>query len=147
MNFKIHIDGAARGNPGPAAYAYVIERDDGEPIEEAERLGETTNNFAEYTALVRVLERARDLGGRRLSIKSDSELLVKQMNGQYKVKHPELKILYGQAIELRRGFESVTIQHVRREHNKRADELCNLVLDGLLSPPASPEGKAKGMLF
>jgi ribonuclease HI len=126
----IHTDGAARGNPGPAALAYVIERPGQGDIEFRECLGTATNNVAEYTALVRALERARELGGRRLRVHSDSELLVQQMNGNYKVKHPGLRPLYDEAQELCRGFERVTFQHVRREDNARADRLCNEALDG-----------------
>jgi ribonuclease HI len=126
----IHIDGAARGNPGPAAFAYVIERDGAPPIEAAECLGKTTNNVAEYTALVRALERAAELGAKRLLIRSDSELLVKQMNGEYRVKNEQLLPLYEAAQRLARRFDLVTLSHVRREQNKRADALCNQALDG-----------------
>jgi ribonuclease HI len=135
----IHIDGAARGNPGPAAFAYVIAAPGGPVVEHAETLGTATNNVAEYTALVRVLGRAAELGGRRLVVHSDSELMVKQMNGEYRVKNAELRDLYEEASALARHFERVTIRHVRREQNKRADELCNLALDGKLGrggPPA-----------
>jgi ribonuclease HI len=137
----IYTDGAARGNPGPAAFAYVIEKDGGPPVERKGTLGSATNNVAEYTALVRALEQAGRLGGRRLLIHSDSELLVKQMNGQYQVKNPELLALYQEAKELCRGFDAVTIRHVRREQNRRADRLCNEALDGASGPKASP-GKA-----
>src|SRR5947209_16164164 len=87
----INIDGAARGNPGPAAYAYVIARDGQPVIEEAACLGTATNNVAEYTALVKALERVAELGENHVNIRSDSELLVKQMNGEYKVKNPQLR--------------------------------------------------------
>lgn len=126
----IHIDGASRGNPGPAAFAFVINQPDGSVLEEHGSLGKTTNNIAEYTALVRVLERAAELSLQRLHIHSDSELLVKQMNGEYRVKNPDLRELYEQAQDLVRRFASVRFTHVRREHNKRADELCNICLDG-----------------
>jgi ribonuclease HI len=125
----IHTDGAARGNPGPAAWSFVIERPGQKPHEEAERLGETTNNVAEYTALVRALERAAALGLNRVAIFSDSELMVKQMNGEYAVKSPELRPLHDEARALRRQFEIATIAHVRRGGNKRADQLCNEVLN------------------
>ena len=129
---EINIDGAARGNPGPAAFAYVIAAD-GQPIlEGAGRLGKATNNVAEYTALVKALERAGELSAERLVIRSDSELLVKQMNGEYKVKNASLRELYEEAVDLSRGFASVTLEHVRREQNKRADQLCNQALDGKL---------------
>src|SRR5437870_5310540 len=93
----IHIDGAARGNPGPAAYAFVIEQPGAPTIEEAGRLGSATNNIAEYTALVKVLERLAALPAQRLRIYSDSELLVKQMTGEYRVKNEDLKALSDEA--------------------------------------------------
>jgi ribonuclease HI len=128
----IHTDGASRGNPGDAAYAYVISRDDETLIEEADCLGQMTNNQAEYTALVRALEHALELGPHhRLLIYSDSELMVKQMNGEYRVKNEELRGLYEEACQLRARFDGpVTIRHVRRGQNKRADQLCNEALDG-----------------
>jgi ribonuclease HI len=133
----IHTDGAARGNPGPAAFAYVIRRDGAPPIEECGCLGRLTNNQAEYTALVRALEHAARLGtGHRVHVLSDSELMVKQMRGEYRVKNEELRDLYEQARELAGRFASVGFQHVRREQNKRADELCNLALDGERGPGA-----------
>jgi len=141
--FAIHTDGGARGNPGPAAYAFVISRPGQPDVEESGCLGTSTNNIAEYTALVKSLERARALGGRRLLVQSDSELMVKQMNGEYKVKNEGLRPLYEEAKELTRAFESVTFRHVRREHNKRADELYNQALDGALRrqrKPAEPAG-------
>jgi len=129
--FIIHTDGAARGNPGPAAWAVVLEKP-GEPaIEQNGDLGETTNNVAEYTALVRALELAHAQGGKRVKIHCDSELMVRQMQGLYKVKNAGLLKLYNEASDLVKKFEKVTFQHVRREQNKRADELCNDVLDGL----------------
>jgi ribonuclease HI len=143
--WTVHIDGAARGNPGPAAYAFVIERDGQPPLEEAGLLGRTTNNVAEYTALVRMLRRAAELGPAPLHVFSDSELLVKQMNGEYRVKNEDLRDLYEEAQELRRRFPSVVLRHVRRADNRRADELCNLVLDGkpLTATPAERKPAAK----
>lgn len=126
----MNIDGGSRGNPGPAAYAVVIARPGHPPVEEAGTLGTATNNVAEYTALVRGLELANELGVRRLEVRSDSELLVKQMNGEYRVKHPDLIDLYREAVALRGRFDAVTLTHVRRELNKRADFLCNEALDG-----------------
>jgi ribonuclease HI len=135
----LNIDGASRGNPGPAAFAFVIARSGLPPVEEAGTLGTATNNVAEYTALVRGLEAAADLGLQRITVLSDSELLVKQMNGEYRVKHPDLQPLYADARELLKEFETVSIGHVRREQNKRADALCNEALDGKLGKPkASP---------
>jgi ribonuclease HI len=134
----IHIDGAARGNPGPAAFAFLIERNGTPAIEEKGYLGTTTNNVAEYTALVRALEHALQLGGKRLRIHSDSELLVKQMNGAYRVRHPDLQQLHRQASALRQHFDLVTIDHVRRENNRRADALCNEALDAALAKSPRP---------
>ena len=135
----IHIDGASRGNPGPAAFAVVIRPPDGPPVEVAEVIPNTTNNVAEYTALVAALHTAQEHGLTHLHIHSDSELLVKQMNGEYRVKSADLQDLYLEAVHLRKQFASVKITHVRREQNKRADELCNLALDGKLGqPPAAP---------
>ena len=128
--FNIHTDGAARGNPGPAAFAFVIARDGQPPVEENGCLGETTNNVAEYAALVKALQRAKELGGRRVVVHSDSELMVKQMRGQYRVKHAGLLPLYKEASDLVGAFDDVEFQHVRREQNKRADALCNEALDG-----------------
>ena len=133
--WTIHIDGAARGNPGPAAYALVITRPGQPEWEESACLGKTTNNIAEYTALVHALKRAKQLGGRKLTVFSDSELLVKQMSGEYRVKNADLRELYDQAASLRGDFERVSIKHVYREQNKRADELCNEALDGRPKPP------------
>jgi ribonuclease HI len=132
----IHTDGAARGNPGPAAFAYTIERDGAEPVEEAGRLGRLTNNQAEYIALVRALEHALELGaGCQVVVHSDSELMVKQMNGAYRVKNEDLRDLYEQAQALRRRFRGgVIFRHVRREENRRADQLGNEALDGLREP-------------
>src|SRR5262245_57860064 len=127
--WKVNIDGAARGNPGPAAFAFIIQREGSPPIEENGILGVTTNNLAEYTALVRALERAAELGAQRLITHSDSELLVKQMNGAYRVKNADIRVLHDQAKELIQRFEQVVIRHVRREQNSRADELCNQALD------------------
>ena len=126
----INIDGAARGNPGPASFAFVITRDGAPVAEDKGYLGSTTNNIAEYTALVRALERAAEIGADRLLVHSDSELLVKQMNGEYKVKNDTLRELFEQARALCKSFDDVALLHVRREQNKRADQLCNEALDG-----------------
>src|SRR5262245_27206234 len=128
----IHTDGASRGNPGAAAFAYIISRAGEDDIEEADCLGQMTNNQAEYTALVRALEHSRRLGvDHRLIVHSDSELMVKQMKGDYKVKNEELRGLYQQARRLAEEFKGdVAFKHVRRELNKRADESCNEALDG-----------------
>jgi ribonuclease HI len=133
---NIHTDGASRGNPGAAAFAYVIERDGADPIEEAGCLGRMTNNQAEYTALVKALEHALEIGPtNRVLVHSDSELLVKQMRGEYRVKNEDLRDLYETAQKLVRRFTGpVTFRHVRRGENSRADALCNEALDGLRQP-------------
>lgn len=131
----IHTDGAARGNPGPAAYSFTIERPGEDDVEESAVLGDTTNNIAEYTALVRALKRAKAMNGKKLTIHSDSELMVKQMRGEYKVKNEGLRALFDEARSLARAFENVAYVHVRREQNKRADQLCNDALDGVASAP------------
>lgn len=133
---RINVDGAARGNPGPAAFAFVIQWD-GKKIEDAGELGRATNNVAEYSALVKALERAAELGARELDIRSDSELMVRQMKGIYRVKNADLKDLYEEARELTQRFDSVKIEHIAREANSRADELCNLVLDGQWRGPTT----------
>lgn len=127
--YVIYTDGGARGNPGPASYALVIQQPDGTDFEDMGYLGKTTNNIAEYTALVRALEWAKEFGAQRLLIQSDSELMVHQMNGVYKVKNEGLIPLYQKAKDLAKHFERVQIRHIRREMNKRADALCNEVLD------------------
>lgn len=147
--WTVRIDGASRGNPGAAAYAVVIERPGQPDYEEADCLGETTNNVAEYTALLTALERAQELGGRNLTIFSDSELMVKQINGEYRVKNEDLKALHAEATALIKGFDRVTLRHVRRDQNSRADALCNAALDGQpLRPavdkaPPPPAGKGE----
>jgi ribonuclease HI len=138
--FTIHTDGAARGNPGPAAYSYVIEGPGLPDIEVKERLGATTNNITEYTALVQALEHASTLGARRLLIQSDSDLMVQQMNGTYRVKNEGLRPLFEKARQLCKRFDAVTLRHVRREENTRADRLCNEALDG---DSVRPKGKAR----
>jgi ribonuclease HI len=144
----IHTDGGARGNPGPAAFAYVIQREGAPPIEEAGCIGEATNNQAEYTALIRALEHAERLGTHHpLHIHCDSELLVKQMNGEYRVKDEGLKPLYEQARLLASRFGSVSIRHVPRAQNAWADRLYNAALDGATKKPAhsGPHKKSKNV--
>ncbi|MDY3553057.1 reverse transcriptase-like protein [Gemmata sp. JC717] len=126
----MHIDGASRGNPGAAAYAVVLARPGLPVVEEADTIGTASNNVAEYTALVEGLGLAAELGVKKLQVFSDSELMVKQMAGAYKVKNEDLRTLYEEACRLRKQFESVTITHVRREQNKRADAIGNEALDG-----------------
>ncbi|MBP3958828.1 ribonuclease HI family protein [Gemmata sp. G18] len=126
----MHIDGASRGNPGPAAYAVVLARPGMPVVEEADTIGTASNNVAEYTALVEGLSLAVELGVKKLNVFSDSELMVKQMSGAYKVKNEDLRPLYEEACKLRRQFEQITITHVRREQNTRADAIGNDALDG-----------------
>jgi ribonuclease HI len=131
----IYTDGASRGNPGDAAFAFIISGAGPAPVEEAGCLGKMTNNQAEYTALVRALRHALKLGRQhRLLVHSDSELMVKQMNGAYRVKNAELLPLYEEARDLADEFAGVQFVHVRREQNKRADALCNEALDGQKAP-------------
>lgn len=140
----MHIDGASRGNPGRAAYAVVLARPGLPVVEEADTIGTASNNVAEYRALVEGLALAAELGVTALDVFSDSELMVKQMAGAYKVKHDDLRPLYEEACRLRRGFARVTITHVRREQNKRADQIGNDALDGKPrkrgepAPPSEP---------
>ena len=123
-------DGGARGNPGPAALGVVLYAPGGELVfEVGEYLGERTNNQAEYAALVRALLEAQRLGARILSCYLDSELVVRQLAGIYRVKDPDLRKLFEKAKHLACGFERVTFEHVPREHNKEADRLVNQALD------------------
>jgi ribonuclease HI len=127
---RLFTDGGARGNPGPAAAAYVLEADDGTVLAaHGEAIGVATNNVAEYRALVAGLERARELGVAELEVVSDSELLVKQMRGEYKVKNAALRELSTRAAHLGRELGAVRYTAVRREHNELADRLVNEALD------------------
>lgn len=126
----LHVDGGARGNPGPAAIGIVISGTDGGLVEElAEPIGTATNNVAEYRALLRALERARELGASELEIVGDSELVARQVNGVYKVKHPAMRPLHEQAMAALRGFERWRIRTVPRAQNAQADALVNAALD------------------
>src|SRR5579859_1774037 len=125
-----HIDGASRGNPGPAAYGVVLESEDGTHLAALSKtLGHTTNNVAEYHALLAALEYAAEHRIRRLKVFTDSELLARQIQGAYKVRSPDLKPLYERARSAIARLESFSIQHVRREQNSEADRLANLALD------------------
>lgn len=125
-----HIDGGARGNPGPAAYGVVIRTPEGKTIAElAHYLGHQTNNFAEYSGLVAALDYAQQHNFTGLKVLSDSELLVKQMKGEYRVKHPVLKTLFARANEMARRLQHFSIHHVLRSSNREADHLVNRVLD------------------
>ena len=130
MKARLSTDGGARGNPGPAAYAYVLEDANGGTLAaHGEAIGIATNNVAEYSALVAGLGKAVELGVRELEVISDSELMVKQMRGEYKVKNEALRGLSLQAAQLARTIGSVRYTAVRREHNKLADRLVNEALD------------------
>jgi ribonuclease HI len=127
---RLFTDGGSRGNPGPAAYGYVIDADDETVLaSHGEAIGVATNNVAEYRALLAGLERARDLGVTDLEVVSDSELLVKQMRGEYRVKNAALRGLQAEAAGLVRAFARVEFTAVRREHNELADALVNQALD------------------
>jgi ribonuclease HI len=128
----IHVDGGARGNPGPAAIGVVVSSVDGAVLDElAERIGVATNNVAEYQAVIKGVERAAQLGARELEIVNDSELVARQLSGDYKVKHPAMKPLYEQAMAALRAFDRWAIRSVPRAENAHADELVNAALDGL----------------
>ena len=130
MKLVVHVDGGARGNPGPAAIGVVVSSRDGDVLEEvAERIGVASNNVAEYRALLRGLERASALGAREIEIVNDSELIARQVTGVYKVKHPAMKPLHGEAIAALREFDRWRIRSVPRAENARADELVNQALD------------------
>jgi ribonuclease HI len=130
MAIVAYIDGGARGNPGPAGYGVRIEDEQGTLINEFNGfLGTSTNNVAEYNGLLAALRFAQENGHRVVHIKSDSELLVKQMRGEYKVKNPGLQPLYNQAKLIALGLERIVYEHVRREQNKDADRLANLAMD------------------
>ena len=130
MKARLFTDGGARGNPGPAAYAFVLEAEDDTVLDSDGRtIGVATNNVAEYRALVAGLERAAELGIDELEVVSDSELLVKQMRGEYKVKNEALRDLNDQAAGLATRFQRVVYTAVRREHNELADRLVNEALD------------------
>jgi ribonuclease HI len=126
----LYTDGGARGNPGPAAYGFVLEADDGTVLDaRGEAIGVATNNVAEYRALVAGLERAAEAGVDELEVVSDSELLVKQMQGEYRVKNKALQELFLDASRLAGNVGKVTYRAVRREHNELADSLVNEALD------------------
>ena len=131
MKLVVHVDGGSRGNPGPAAAAAVVSTPEGEVVDRAgELLGVASNNVAEYRALLLGLRRAAELGADEVEVVNDSELIAKQVNGEYKVKHPDMKPLFTEALAALRGFERWQVRTVRREHNADADALVNATLDG-----------------
>ena len=131
MKVVIHVDGGARGNPGPAAGAAVITAPDGELLDSAsELLGVATNNVAEYRGLLLGLARARSLGATEVEVINDSELVAKQLTGAYRVKHPDMRPLYAQAMAALGAFQRWSIRSVPRAQNAEADALVNAALDG-----------------
>ncbi len=130
MKLVVHVDGGARGNPGPAAIGVVVSDPDGGVVEQlGEPIGETTNNVAEYRALLRGVERARALGADEVEVVGDSELVAKQINGQYKVKHAGLKPLHAEALQALGHFDRWRVRTVPRAQNAAADALVNAALD------------------
>ncbi len=128
-NATLYTDGGARGNPGPAGIGYVLELEDGTCFEEGATMGIATNNQAEYEALERGLTVAKEQKVEKLVVYMDSELIIKQMQGKYRVKHPDLKPRHQAVSKLVEHFSKVTFQHVPRLKNKRADQLVNEALD------------------
>jgi ribonuclease HI len=130
LKARLSTDGGARGNPGPAAFGYVLEAEDGHVLAaHGEAIGHATNNVAEYRGLVAGMEKAAELGVRELEVVSDSELLVKQMRGDYRVKNEALRVLWEEANDLERRFAKVRYTAIRRAHNELADRLVNEALD------------------
>jgi ribonuclease HI len=130
VRLVVNVDGGARGNPGPAAIAAVVATVSGEVLEErSERIGAATNNVAEYRALLLGIERARELGASEVELVGDSELVVRQVRGEYRVKDAGLKPLHGQVMNSLADFDRWSVRHVRREENVVADRLVNEVLD------------------
>jgi ribonuclease HI len=130
VKLVVHVDGGARGNPGPAAAAAVLSMPDGDVVDEAaETIGVASNNVAEYRGLLLGLRRARELGADEVEIVNDSELVAKQITGAYKVKHKDMKPLHGAALQALRGFDSWSIRSVPRAQNAAADALVNQALD------------------
>jgi ribonuclease HI len=134
-NLKIFTDGGARGNPGPAGIGAVAYGEDGAVVfEVSEYVGETTNNQAEYRALIAALEKAKDIGAKRIDVFMDSELIVKQMNREYRVKHQDLAPLFLKVHNLTLFFENVKFCHIPRAENKHADRLVNRAIDNEMKP-------------
>jgi ribonuclease HI len=134
VKLVVHVDGGSRGNPGPAAAAAVLSTPDGDVVDEAAvTLGRTTNNVAEYRGLLLGLERATALGATEVEVVNDSELVAHQVNGRYKVKHPDMKPLHAEALAALGGFERWSVRPVPRAQNAEADALVNQALDGELA--------------
>lgn len=132
MNMKkatLHTDGGARGNPGPAGIGYVLKIEGGKTIDYGDYIGERTNNYAEYMALIRGLEKAKAAKVTDITCYLDSELVVKQLKGEYRVRHQDLSPLYQQVLQLRKAFSHISFHHIRREKNAKADKLVNDAID------------------
>ncbi len=128
--FTIYTDGGSRGNPGPAASGVVIKNEDGETIEEfGEFLEDQTNNFAEYTAIIHALQKAREMGANKIVLYTDSKLVAQQLNRDWRVKSEDIQSLFVQAWNLIHKFDKVDINHVKREDNQEADAVVNRILD------------------
>src|SRR5438477_7309978 len=126
----LEFDGGSRGNPGPAGIGVVVRAQDGTPLVTLGRyIGRTTNNVAEYRALILAMQEAKKLGAKCIIIRGDSQLIVRQMLGQYRVKHPDMKVLYDEAQELIGQFEDAKIEHNLRHKNELADKLANVAMD------------------
>jgi ribonuclease HI len=142
--YQANVDGGSRGNPGPAAYGVVVRDPRGEIVARLKKyIGSNTNNVAEYFGLIAALDYAQNHGIRALRVESDSELMVKQLRGQYKVKSEELKPLFERAKKMSQTFESFRISHVYREQNKEADALVNQALDETSGPGGAPSVKTE----
>jgi ribonuclease HI len=136
--YRANIDGGSRGNPGPASYGVVIRDPRGQIVAKLKKyIGRTTNNVAEYYGLIAALDYAQQHAIRAMRIESDSELLVRQMRGKYKVKSPELRPLFERATKMARAFDAFTIDHVYREQNAEADALANEAMDEVTSRPSA----------
>ena len=142
--YQANVDGGSRGNPGPAAYGVVVRDPRGEIVARLKKyIGNNTNNVAEYFGLIAALDYAQNHGIRAFRVESDSELMVKQMRGQYKVKSEELKPLFERAKKMSQTFESFRISHVYREQNKEADALVNQALDETSGPGGGAAAKSE----
>jgi ribonuclease HI len=138
----LEFDGGSRGNPGPAGIGIVVRAADGTPLVTLGRfIGRATNNVAEYRALITAMHEAKKLGARKILIRGDSELIIKQMRGEYRVKHPDMRQLYDEAQSLLHQFDDARIEHNLRDKNELADQLANLAMDrkaDVTDPPDSP---------
>jgi ribonuclease HI len=130
MRLVLYVDGASRGNPGAASIGASLQKPNGDEVDSiSEAIGITTNNEAEYRALVAGLTCALEMGCTEIEVRADSQLIVRQVMGQYKVKHPNLKEFWREALVLKDRFKRFSIHHIPREENSRADELANQALD------------------